>query len=85
MPCITLALILARAGAVEQTDKLAASIAQEAPLDTLVQNYELPTIRAALELDATLIPHALISVGYLAQEPKRRPHRPVSELVVRFD
>ncbi len=43
------------------------------------------TVRVALELDATLIPHALIAVGYLAQEPKRRPHRPVSELVVRFD
>jgi len=43
------------------------------------------TVRAALELDATLIPHALITVGYLGQEPKRRPHRPVDELVVRFD
>jgi coenzyme F420-0:L-glutamate ligase/coenzyme F420-1:gamma-L-glutamate ligase len=43
------------------------------------------TVRAALALDATLIPHALITVGYLAQEPKRRPHRPVDELVVRFD
>jgi F420 biosynthesis protein FbiB-like protein len=43
------------------------------------------TVRAALDLDATLIPHALITVGYLAQEPKRRPHRPASELVVRFE
>jgi coenzyme F420-0:L-glutamate ligase / coenzyme F420-1:gamma-L-glutamate ligase len=43
------------------------------------------TVRVALDLDATLIPHALITVGYLAQEPKRRPHRPVDELVVRFD
>jgi len=43
------------------------------------------TVRAALGLDAALIPHALISVGYLAQEPKRRAHRPASELIVRFD
>src|SRR5262249_46451466 len=43
------------------------------------------TVRAALDLDVALIPHALITVGYAAQEPKRRPHRPVDELVVRFD
>jgi PPOX class probable F420-dependent enzyme len=43
------------------------------------------TVRAALDLDESLIPHALITVGYVAQEPKRRPHRPVDELVVRFD
>jgi PPOX class probable F420-dependent enzyme len=43
------------------------------------------TVRAALDLDAALIPHALIPVGYIAAEPKRRAHRPVSELVVRFD
>lgn len=43
------------------------------------------TVRAALDLDAALIPHALIPAGYIAQEPKRRPHRPVNELVVRFD
>jgi PPOX class probable F420-dependent enzyme len=43
------------------------------------------TVRAALGLDATQLPHALLTIGYLAQEPKRRPHRPVSELVIRFD
>jgi PPOX class probable F420-dependent enzyme len=43
------------------------------------------TVRAALDLDSTLIPHALITVGYKAQEPKRRPHRPPSELVVLFE
>jgi coenzyme F420-0:L-glutamate ligase / coenzyme F420-1:gamma-L-glutamate ligase len=42
-------------------------------------------VRAALDLDAALIPHALIAVGYAAQEPKRRPHRPADELVVLFD
>lgn len=43
------------------------------------------TVRAALALDETLIPHALITVGYLAREPKRRPRRPLEELIVRFD
>lgn len=42
-------------------------------------------VRAALDLDAALIPHALIAVGYAAQDPKRRPHRPADELVVLFD
>lgn len=40
--------------------------------------------RAALDLDPRLIPHALIPVGYAARDPKRRPHRPVEELVVRW-
>ncbi len=39
-------------------------------------------VRAALELAADLHPQALIPIGYLAQEPKRRPRRPLSELVV---
>jgi coenzyme F420-0:L-glutamate ligase/coenzyme F420-1:gamma-L-glutamate ligase len=43
------------------------------------------TVRAALDLEETLIPHALIPVGYVAHDPNRRPHRPVSDLVVRFD
>lgn len=43
------------------------------------------TVRAALNLDATLIPHALIPVGYAAQDPRRRPHRPVEELIVRWE
>jgi F420 biosynthesis protein FbiB-like protein len=42
-------------------------------------------VRAALTLDAALIPHALIPVGYVAAEPKRRPHRSVEELVVRWE
>ena len=41
--------------------------------------------RAALDLDASLIPHALIPAGYAACDPKRRPHRPVSELVARWE
>lgn len=43
------------------------------------------TVRAALELDASLIPHALIPVGYKAAEPRRRPHRSANELIVRFE
>jgi serine/threonine protein kinase/DNA-binding winged helix-turn-helix (wHTH) protein/tetratricopeptide (TPR) repeat protein len=46
----TLALVLARAGAANEAEKLAEIISQESPLDTLVQKYELPTIRAAIEL-----------------------------------
>lgn len=39
-------------------------------------------VRAALELADDLHPQALIPIGYLAQEPKRRPCRPLTELVV---
>jgi eukaryotic-like serine/threonine-protein kinase len=47
-----LALVFARAGAADQAEKLAKSIDQWAPLDTLVQNFLLPAIRAAIELGA---------------------------------
>jgi len=40
---------------------------------------------AALELDTRLIPHALITLGYAAADPKRRERRPLSELIVSFD
>ncbi len=43
------------------------------------------TVRAALDLPQSLIPHALIPVGYAARDPKRRPRRPLDELVVRWD
>ncbi|HEU5349214.1 MAG TPA: TIGR03668 family PPOX class F420-dependent oxidoreductase [Ktedonobacterales bacterium] len=43
------------------------------------------TVRAALGLEKALLPHALIPVGYEARPPKRRPHRPIDELIVRFD
>lgn len=42
-------------------------------------------VRAALDLDTALIPHALIPVGYAARDPKRRPRHPLDELIVRFD
>lgn len=39
----------------------------------------------ALDLDARLIPHALITLGYAAADPKRRERLPLSSLIVRFD
>jgi F420 biosynthesis protein FbiB-like protein len=42
-------------------------------------------VRAALDLAPTVIPHALIPVGYAARDPKRRPRRPLDELVVRWE
>jgi coenzyme F420-0:L-glutamate ligase/coenzyme F420-1:gamma-L-glutamate ligase len=42
-------------------------------------------VREALDLPPTLNPHALINIGYGAKDPPRRPHRPLSELVVRYD
>ncbi len=38
-----------------------------------------------LELDRTLIPHAIITLGYLGREPKRREHRPMDVLIARWD
>lgn len=42
-------------------------------------------VREALGLPETLIPHALINMGYGAKDPPRRPHRPVEELIVYYD
>lgn len=39
----------------------------------------------ALELDAHLIPQAMITAGYAAADPKRRPRLPLSSLIARFD
>ncbi len=43
------------------------------------------SVRAALDLAPSLIPHALIPIGYAARDPKRRPRRPLDELVVRWE
>jgi serine/threonine protein kinase/tetratricopeptide (TPR) repeat protein len=45
------ALVLARTGAVSQVEELLDVINQESPLDMLVQKSDLPTIRAAIELN----------------------------------
>ena len=42
-------------------------------------------VRDTLNLAPALSPHALISMGYGAKDPPRREHRPVSDLVVRYD
>jgi serine/threonine protein kinase/Flp pilus assembly protein TadD len=44
------ALALARAGQLAQAEKIAAKLDAEYPRGTMVQNYWLPTIRAAIEL-----------------------------------
>jgi F420 biosynthesis protein FbiB-like protein len=41
-------------------------------------------VRDALELPANHIPHALIPLGHAAADPKRRPRRPLSELITRW-
>jgi eukaryotic-like serine/threonine-protein kinase len=46
----TAALALARAGDVANAEKLVTRLDQQFPLDTLMQDYSLPTIRAAIEL-----------------------------------
>lgn len=43
------------------------------------------TVRRALDLPTTLHPHALLTLGYAAQDPKRRERLPLADLVVRFD
>jgi len=47
-----LALAFARAGNIEQARKMADALDHDSPLDTLVQNYSLPTIRAVMKLNA---------------------------------
>jgi tetratricopeptide (TPR) repeat protein len=49
---LCLALAFARAGNTEQARKLADALDRNSPLDTVVQNYSLPTIRAAMKLNA---------------------------------
>ncbi len=42
-------------------------------------------VRAALDLPDDLHPHALLTLGYAAKEPKRRPRLPIETLVVRWE
>ncbi len=46
------ALVLARAGDSAEAQKLVTKLNQEFPQDTLMQHYTLPTVRAAMELEA---------------------------------
>ena len=43
------------------------------------------TVRDALGLSPTLVPHALFPLGYAAKDPKRRPRLPLDDLVVRWE
>jgi F420 biosynthesis protein FbiB-like protein len=43
------------------------------------------TVRQALDLPATLYPQAILTLGYAAQEPKRRDRLPLEDIVVRYD
>ncbi len=47
---LQVALALARAGQIAEAEKLGAKLDAELPRSTMVQNYWLPTIRAAIEL-----------------------------------
>jgi len=47
---LVMALAFARAGDPGRAQKLADALDQEAPLDTVIQNYNLPAIRAAMKL-----------------------------------
>jgi F420 biosynthesis protein FbiB-like protein len=42
-------------------------------------------VRATLGLPGDLVPHALITLGYAAADPRRRPRRPLAELIVRWE
>ncbi|HVR27747.1 MAG TPA: protein kinase, partial [Candidatus Polarisedimenticolia bacterium] len=45
-----LALSLARSGRTDEANRIADAVSQEAPLDTIVQKYLVPTVRAAVKL-----------------------------------
>ena len=42
-------------------------------------------VRAALDLPVGLTPHAILAIGYRARDPRRRPRRPLAEMVVLYD
>jgi DNA-binding winged helix-turn-helix (wHTH) protein len=49
---MALALALARSGRTDEANRLADEVSQEAPLDTIVQRYLAPTVRAAAKLQS---------------------------------
>jgi serine/threonine protein kinase/tetratricopeptide (TPR) repeat protein len=56
---VLIALALARAGDHGQAQKIATSLAREFPLDTMIQAYWLPTIRAQIALARNDAAHAI--------------------------
>jgi hypothetical protein len=53
------AWVLARAGATAQAQQLNHELAKQFPLDTLVQNYWLPSLRAEVEVQKSNPLHAI--------------------------
>lgn len=43
------------------------------------------TVQAALGLSTDLTPHALITIGYAAADPQRRPRRPLAQMIVHWE
>ncbi len=43
------------------------------------------TVQTTLGLAADLTPHALITLGYAAAEPQRRPRRPLEQMIVHWE
>jgi eukaryotic-like serine/threonine-protein kinase len=56
-----LALSLARSGRTDEAERLVHEVSQEAPLDTVVQKYLVPTVQAAVKLQK-LDPNAAIDL-----------------------
>jgi tetratricopeptide (TPR) repeat protein len=69
-----LALVLARAGDVDHAEQMANNVARESPVSTFAQNYQLPTIRAAIELNAGRAKEAIeilkVSAPFELAEPE---------------
>jgi coenzyme F420-0:L-glutamate ligase / coenzyme F420-1:gamma-L-glutamate ligase len=42
-------------------------------------------VRAALDLPEGVVPHAMLTIGYRAREPRRRPRLPLHEIVILDD
>jgi DNA-binding winged helix-turn-helix (wHTH) protein/tetratricopeptide (TPR) repeat protein len=61
-PTVMAALTLARIGEAAQAQRLAEKLDQEFPLDTIIQGYWLPTIRAAIELDRGNSQQAIVAL-----------------------
>jgi len=75
------ALALARAGNVSQAQKLVNKLDQQFPLNTMLQSYWLPTIRAAIALDQGKYREAIAVLqsasSYELGSPSQFPYAPI--------
>lgn len=75
------ALAFARAGDVEQAEKLAAKLGHEFPLNTMIQSYWLPIIRAAIALEHGNAQGAIAALqgasSYELGSPAQLPYAPI--------